>query len=137
MEAKEKAIMEAYGEHYEALKDYIWHADGSLDKDVFVETNISYEDISDIGFTHTDHFCTPKSLQGISNNNKWVRIESEADLPKETDKYWVMRNGVIDIGTYSLPYNKWMCSGQYYFATLGDLKITHYQPIIKPLKPIY
>lgn len=70
-------------------------------------------------------------------NSGWTRIESEADLPKDSDRYWVLRNGVIDIGVYSVSYNKWMCSGQYYFSTMADLKITHYQPIIKPDSPIY
>ncbi|QNS40165.1 hypothetical protein H0S70_07060 [Chryseobacterium manosquense] len=63
----------------------------------------------------------------------WIKIESEADLPKEAGDYWVFWDNKVII--------------QYWF-TIGDyaLKnqtqdwmqvVTHYQPIRKPLPPLH
>lgn len=69
--------------------------------------------------------------------NKWIRIESEDDLPKESGKYFIVKDGSIDIGTFNFDYKKWISSGQYYFDTTQNIKITHYQPIKRPFHPIY
>lgn len=142
MTAKEQKIKDAWiaeigEEEYNYIKDDI------NDNGYY----LYFENLKELETRKYDEFsyCThnryktkkrPKSLQGIENNNGWNRID-EVGLPSETDKYWVMRNGVIDVGTYSKGYGKWICSGQYYFASMEDLKITHYQPIIKPQPPIY
>lgn len=79
----------------------------------------------------------PRCLFGLYNKNGWNKITDEERLPKESGKYFVLKNGIVDIGIYNKTYNKWICGGQYYFSTLGDLSITHYQPIINPTPPIY
>lgn len=68
----------------------------------------------------------PKSLQGIEDNNGWIKIESEEDLPKEN--VWLYNEGNNDL----------------YIGMLFDLEgfpinrfATHYQPIVKPKPPIY
>jgi hypothetical protein len=76
----------------------------------------------------------PKSLQGIENNNGWIKIESEKDLPKEYDLYnacWFNKKFKDDIPMF-------------YGCNLPDLRnyfdeelITHYQPIEKRKPPIY
>lgn len=70
----------------------------------------------------------PKSLQVIETNNGWIKIESENDLPKKgSNCHFILKNGFSGI-----------------FVDLDDSEYltlrnrgTHYQPIEKPLKPIY
>jgi len=72
----------------------------------------------------------PKSLQGIENNNGWIKIESEGDLPKENGKYWTAigdnQDEMFDNEFVERKYFKWR-----------HIEITHYQPIQKPQPPIY
>lgn len=86
---------------------------------------------------HTQQIYTPckirpKSLKGIENNNGWIKIESEEDLPKEVINCWFATNNGIYLGYYTT---------RGYFVNEGEdieLKfITHYQPIEKPKPPIY
>ena len=102
---KEEVIQQAYGECWEQIKDYVdqdgWCNDGGnrMFKEIF-EGNGKINKYSSITIFHTyfnrlvnfknktGHW-RPKSLQGIENNNGWIKIESEEDLPKE----------IIDNGT--------------------------------------
>ena len=71
----------------------------------------------------------PKSLAGIENNNGWVAIESDEDLPKDSYNYLVVcSNGSVKNLNDFEYYKKYI---------IPELSITHYQPIIKPLPPIY
>jgi hypothetical protein len=70
----------------------------------------------------------PISLKGLENNNGWISINSEDDLPKENGNYWVIGFG-LDHPII-----------EYYFKEEKHtwLKVvTHYQPVIEPSKPIY
>src|SRR5690554_2905829 len=51
------------------------------------EWEIDYSELDNGEFITTK--IRPKSLQGIETNNGWIKIESEADLPKETGHFWV------------------------------------------------
>ena len=72
----------------------------------------------------------PKSLKGIENNNGWVKIESEYDLPKI---------GQYDMSAFELFYfaDERVVKARY--CTGLVLEITHYrlEPLIKPQPPIY
>lgn len=75
-------------------------------------------------------FIRPKSLQGIENNNGWIKIESEDDLPKEDNgEYWMIERRTKDIvyETDLMTHNKTFIVN--YF--------THYQTIEKPKPPLY
>jgi hypothetical protein len=77
---KQEAIKEAYGEYWEQVK-------------VFVDENgwvffSDDENILRLNFQQKDNISTektdveswkwrPKSLQGIENNNGWIKIENE------------------------------------------------------------
>lgn len=61
------------------------------------------------------------------NNNGWTRIESEADLPKDSWNYWIMQSDGLIQTLKEYEDNK------KYFKIIA----THYQPITKPEKPIY
>lgn len=62
-----------------------------------------------------------------NNNNGWIKIESEADLPKESWNYWIMQSDGLIQTLKEYEDNK------KYFQIIA----THYQPITKPEKPIY
>lgn len=78
----------------------------------------------------------PKSLQGIENNNGWVKIESEEDLPKNNGSYFTKTNycketieryyPIFTKSTSIEDERKWWLEN-----------ITHYQPIVKPNNPLY
>lgn len=77
------------------------------------------------GFIEGYTMCQ-ESTQQIDNLG-WTKIESEADLPKESGKYHVVfDSGVMDIEDFENTIyfrNKWS-------------RITHYQPVQKPLPPL-
>lgn len=63
-------------------------------------------------------------------NNGWIKIESEEDLPKEKFiELWIMAEDCI-VPIYYEVYDEFSYDGSF-----GE--ITHYQPIIKPQPPIY
>lgn len=75
-------------------------------------------------------FYRPKSLQGIENNNRWIKIESKKDLPKNhIPCHFLYENNVIT-GYYN---------GRFNFGTLyvEAMFVTHYQPIEKPKPPLF
>jgi hypothetical protein len=71
----------------------------------------------------------PKSLKGIENNNGWIKIETEADLPTDkTIQYSTCKDkkvfqSTVNCGTVKHWFN--IC------------KITHYQPIKKQEPPLF
>jgi hypothetical protein len=75
----------------------------------------------------------PKSLHGIETNNGWIKIESEADLPKEKGDYWCI-DRFVNVNPYATFFDPES------FISLNERwmhRYTHYQPIIKPQPPIY
>ena len=130
MEAKEQKIKEAYGEHWETVKDYV-DKKGWLNKRVFQIKDISYEDLNMICL-HANGHCLPDCLQGIETNNGWIRIESEADLPKENGLFFVMHKD-----NKTSPINEFFIVGDMYQENIWMQYFTHYQPITKPNPPIY
>ena len=119
LEAKQEAIKKAYSEYY-------IHADknGWIRYLIYCPSDLGIENYDDM-----DGFWRCKSLQGIENNNGWIRIESEDDLPKVQDSFYIcFKNGEI-IQRYFIPNNK--------HSKEDWRNITHWQPIEKPLKPLY
>lgn len=79
--------------------------------------------------TGSDLIYRPKSLQGIENNNGWQRIESEKDLPSGDMDVFVLINSKIESDYYLVHHNN--------FKYFNWYECTHWQPIVKPEKPIY
>lgn len=79
-------------------------------------------------------FMRPPQLKGIENNNGWIKIESEDDLPKDyIECYFIsIHNNTIRMGFYSKSDNKFF-SGEYYEVR----EVTYYMIIEKPKLPIY
>jgi hypothetical protein len=131
MNAKEQKIKEAYGEYWETVKDYV--GENGWINDFYLPYNINKEKFP---LEHFANLWRPKPLSGIENNNGWIRIESEADLPKENidiDWYYGGRflnnKDFIEL-SYRLDFVK---IKEHYKNKI----ITHYQPIFKTEKPIY
>jgi len=72
-------------------------------------------------------FFRPKSLQGIENNNGWIKIESEEDLPKENCDVWcIIKNSDVHYRRFQVNMSRWWTE-----------YIKYYQPIQKPKPPLY
>jgi len=129
---KQEKIQESYGEYWEASKRYIDHKNGTIaNKDRnFDIHNGFFEEVKIDG----ENRFRPKSLRGIENNNGWVKIESEDYLPKESGVYEACINEeYIGRINFSKEFNEWSC-----IYDSDNLRFpTHYQPIQKPLLPIY
>ena len=126
MEAdKQKAIEFAYGEYFELLKDV-------LDENWWCNL---YWDICEIlnGISKPNSQGTkwrPLSLQGIENNNGWIKINSEEDLPKEDCNCHIeYKDGTISIDKYYKRYRN--------FNTIHYRQLVAYRPINEPPKRIY
>lgn len=128
--AKSEAIRKAWGfEFYEIAKHAI-NEDGwferNKDRNITLLTHFEVNEMRFKGL-----LIRPKSLDNIEYNNGWIRIESEEDLPKESIECWFIHYERIYSGAFA---GRMFASG----STLAGWKaVSHYQPIVKPEKPIY
>lgn len=135
--AKQQAIENAYGEYWDKVKDYV-NDNGWITE---LHTSIHYE-TSEVGiylnsfiYDINIHFevignrLIPKSLIGIHDNNGWIIIESEDDLPTKAATFrFINKSGDIENVFFT---NDRQCLG--YYLRL----FTHYKPITPELKPLY
>lgn len=128
---KEEVIKEAWGIAYEEVKGmliengyiaYIDLAHSSLNLSVF-GLDLNYNNIG----------VRPVSLQGIENNNGWIKIESEDDLPEIGTYCHFIIKGFEELN------NKGLFDGMFWDNKCAYIPsiVTHYQPIEKPKPPIY
>ena len=132
LEAKQEAIKKAYGDNNEIYeKSLTKNGWLNVEYDIYENADRFYFDFlrHELNADEYEYFIRPKSLSGIDDNNGWIRIESEDDLPKVQDSFYVcFKNGEI-IQRYFIPNNK--------HSKEDWRNITHWQPIEKPLKPLY
>ncbi len=122
---KEDKIKEAYGEYKGKIDENGWTN--------FMVLSFFKKDMLDSKVKVNSLIYRPKSLQGIETNNGWVKIESESDLPKESNRLWIIFNGMIGDCFYNY-------SDKVFWNTYNDkpfIDVTHYQIIKKPNPPIY
>ena len=141
---KQETIAKAWGDYFKELKHFI-NDDGWFDKNSFYNNEFSfkiYENIN-IDFIHKEDFMRPKSLAGIENNNGWIKIESEEDLPKddefkfnETFLVYYCCKGCSNM-IFKGSIDKYTLKFRDITNKLEKEKVTHYQPIVKPESPIY
>ena len=132
---KQEKIQEAYGNWWEFYKDNVNENGWIKDRDFWGKWPED-DNITKIDWETTDHdddwYDTrrPKLLQGIENNNGWIKINSEDDFPKTEGTYWVYDNINVTTAYYT--------SGSGFQLVMGiNCKPTHYQSITKPQLPIY
>lgn len=127
---KEEAIKKAYGEYWQRLpkrgKEQSIESDGYVHENYLIPSGVLESDIPFEECPGDCDFHRPKSLAGIENNNGWVKIESEDDLPQQMGNYWAIHveYGLEQRFFYDKTEHNWD-------------KITHYQPIKKPRPPIF
>lgn len=126
---KEEKIKEAYGKYWELVKDLV-RPDGSLSEAVWMGSGmemIPYQDYS-------TGYLRPLSLVGIEDNNGWIKIESESDLPKEKFNYsfvYCLKPEIISSVQNNIVRNDQL------EELFEDEWITHYKPVSEPTTPIY
>lgn len=134
---KQEAIRKAYGNHYLDYRHIInengviiinWlvafhNMDKSPNNDLVVDLvdNKIECDINEEGY------IIPKSLLGIHNNNGWISLKGVInEIPIDT--------GAIHLYNFNTK-EEYISSDVNEFIEIG--RFTHYQPIIKPLPPVY
>jgi len=87
------------------------------------------------------HRIRPKSLSGIENNNGWIKIESEADLPKEIDKWKLFRMAELklngDFEIYGFSDATYGSTVVMHWKNKFGRTPTHYRPVVEFSKPLY
>lgn len=129
---KQDKIKEAWGQYYQLVKNeldehgrYSYYDDNSIKRKskLWQFENIETHQISNL------NLLIPSSIKGIENNNGWITIESEADLPKISDEFLVYNKEKEILIKSFIPRS--------IISSVWLQKITHYQPIEKPKPPIY
>ena len=138
LDAKQEAIKKAYGEHWERLNNFI-NEDGVFIGDTDMISDELFNEWAFIGSSkdiNSEKLISgsrPKSLKGIENNNGWMRIESEADLPKEGMHHSILLDSECING-----YRNYDVIVFYEVnSKFRKKEISHYQPIEIPKTPIY
>jgi len=125
MKTKEEVIEEAWGKYFKKYKpdENGW----SKDRPQFMRNTLWFDAFKlEIKEENSVVYYRPKSVKGIENNNSWIRIESEADLPI-----------CEELHLYNIKDKK------YYRGVLCgndgrlDYYATHYAPIEKKESPIF
>lgn len=134
MTDRELKIKEAYGEHWDKVKNYI-DSDGWLETYDYVITDTMFDFLKLQVKLNNAYKFRPNSLNGIDTNNRWIKIESEDDLPKDIIDCFVMKDGLI---FYPLVFRTDLQQFQSVDESCYDWQdISHWQPLKEPLKPIY
>jgi hypothetical protein len=140
--SKEEKIKEAYGQYWEKVKDFV-DENGYIDG-VMIKNKIGIVPNNFIEkFQPLVSMFRPKSLQGIENNNGWIKIESESDLPTCDGEYFVNAKGINNNKQFFI--RSWLnakkdFNDNWVFTEYPKewLELySHYQPITKPKPPIY
>lgn len=130
---KQEVVKKAYGKSYDSLKDYI-NENGFVDcvKNRKISL-IPFFDISEIEFD--GHLSRPKSLKGIENNNGWVKIYCENDMPQfDCDCFIIDKIKGVVTGQWKQAPNKILDKQARFFWVK---KATHYKIIDEPQLPLY
>lgn len=134
--AKQKAIREAYGEHWETFKDLI-DENGFVKRGNYylLDHNFSYEYIKENFYVSTeinqDKIFRPKSLKGIEYNNGWIKIDEKFDWGKDNCLLFFWDNEEKKI---VLQLKFLLCGNQ---QKDYKLRFTHFKEISYPEPPIY
>lgn len=128
----EKVLPE--GVTWESIKDEVcinngWLCNEEMEKHKISENNMDNHYFESQGYMN--HFCRPKSLKDIEDNNGWLRIED--GLPtEENNKYHV---GKLDLdGNFIVSSDLWDSED---LRLMRIYYYTHYRPHNPLPKPLY
>lgn len=129
MKSKEEVLKEIYSDAY-------IHADinGWIKYGMYHPNDFGF-DTDDVDRFGDGYLWRHKSLQGIENNNGWISINSESDLPKENlDAHIIFTNDKGNFQTFGV-WDKRLNS--FWSGAMRIINPTHYQPINKPQPPLH
>lgn len=142
MKTKEQVIKESWGSHYDIVKNKLdefgWCQD---DGHKLFDNHKIYDNDENFDFSFWGVWDScevkkyrPRSLRGIEDNNEWIKIKSEDDLPKEDCLCFIYDSFYKEIRT-----DDFYTSNGYFLKSkhIRHTRITHYQQILKPKPPIY
>lgn len=133
---KQETIKQAYGEYWELIKNHI-DENGWVDTQTFsfARKGIEFDFYKKRTKSYLGYYNRPKSLEGLENNNGWIKIESEEDLPNNSCSCWIQ----VKYQYTNTPF--WYDFTKKCFVFKGIIlftnEITHYKPIEKPKPPLY
>lgn len=123
-QAKQEAIKKSWAEIGQEANENII-SDNGWRKIKPSQYSSLYDDVDLLKLTSHVHSIRPTALNGIEDNNGWIRIEPDgSNLPKSGEYRWLFESGSMS---------------NFYYEP-GDIlstKLTHYKPITPELKPIY
>ncbi len=124
MKTKEELLQSIYGAEY-------IHADinGWMKYGMYHPNDLGFDN-DEVDRYGDMYLWRPKSLQGIEDNNGWISINSEKDLPREQTECWIFDK------------EKGLICGNFLNNTKEEKKYwldnaSHYQPIVKPSLPLH
>lgn len=130
---KKEKIKEAWGEYYEENKKRIdengWFNWFGRSREKMKQRQQLLVDNRNL-FDKDKYSYRPKELRGIENNNGWIKIKSEEDLPNDDAFYYKICINNKPRNDYSLS----VIEIRRYYYNLNN--VTHFQKIITN-EPIY
>ena len=137
MKTKQEAIQEAWKDYWVYIPHQAKSQVIEFDGWIFVTYMPASFDDDLFDFKHDRMICRPKSLRGIEDNNGWIRIESEEDLPKEPVWCWVVKKGKDYQYERPMKFDPFGKLFNYHNICVSYERISHIHPIVKPKPPIY
>lgn len=146
---KQEAIEKAYGESYERCNPdengyvnigFCCNGDDDV-QDILNDYDIKLT-LSDLDIKNSNPYgedgiiiFRPKSLIGIEDNNSWISVKDR--LPENLDEkvHLVHNDGILTIGHVTMFCDE--IDEDEYHINLFKKYYTHWQPIVKPIPPIY
>ena len=126
---KQEKIQESYGEYFDLCAPEMNNGWSVKRKGIGFEKLKKQIELQ-YNQSHNAYAFRPKLLQGIENNNGWIKIENEKDLPKEDcDCMLYFSDSEIRCDRFLFNHKN--------FRTTHYRYVTHYKPIKKPQPPIY
>lgn len=137
---KEEVIQKAYGKYYNKCKNANIDQDGwTCSSALRISTNevgtvipCDCEVRTSTWISTSTTWYRPISLRGIENNNGWIKIESENDLPKDEREGY--ETGKFEDNEFYI--DQFRVSASRVKNLWGWGKITHFKPVDRT-KPIY
>lgn len=137
---KKEKIQEAYGEHWEYGKDEVdengWFGINSS-KYVSLFHKVCRTIRLDSKKEDDLWYYRPSSLSGIEDNNGWIKIESEADLPKNEEGFYFYQKS--DWSIKAKPCTLKTLRNIFNYLKGTNTPLTHYKEIPLEIQkpPIY
>lgn len=134
---KQEKIKEAYGDRFNHYKP---DECGWSSKIVYEWNEVVDNDFCTKAIAHGMYRVRPSSLSGIEQNNGWIKIESEVDLPTDDIRCeFIKDTGEQLYGRFENRMGGLFVdeSKRFEHPEYRKESITHYQPIQKPQPPIY